>query len=166
MIWRMYYWLLLARGEMRRGSNISPFGRYTIIKKKWLTPTRLSPKATLLLIVALHSVLTNYRKQQLWDEGFGQSSPLQAALTLATLNLSTNCTDCVPCWQDHRLFTELNGVWGCYARVSQLKALHKWLDRRGVRERVLKVSGRRNSSVSATFCFGEVVNTLFCSNFL
>ena len=38
------------------------------------------------------------------------------------------------------MFTEWNGVWGCYARVSQLKALHKWLDRRGVRERTLKVS--------------------------
>lgn len=47
--------------------------------------------------------------------------------------------------QDHRLFTELKGVWGCYARVSQLKALHKWLDRRGVRERVLKASGMRET---------------------
>lgn len=41
--------------------------------------------------------------------------------------------------QDHRLFTELAGEWGVYAKVSQLKALHKWLDRRGTRERTLKV---------------------------
>ncbi|CAM9362910.1 unnamed protein product, partial [Ectocarpus sp. 4 AP-2014] len=42
--------------------------------------------------------------------------------------------------EDHRLFVEHKEVWGCYYRVSQLKALHKWLDRRGVRERTLKAS--------------------------
>lgn len=47
---------------------------------------------------------------------------------------------CVFLSQDHRIFTELNEDWGCYASISQLKALHKWLDRRGVRERVLKVT--------------------------
>ncbi|CAM9500221.1 unnamed protein product [Scytosiphon promiscuus] len=46
--------------------------------------------------------------------------------------------------EDHRLFTERNGVWGCYARVSQLKALHRWLDRRGIRERTLKAAVREH----------------------
>ncbi|CAM9642882.1 unnamed protein product, partial [Sphacelaria rigidula] len=46
--------------------------------------------------------------------------------------------------EDHRLFTELAGEWGVYSRVSQLKALHKWLDRRGTRERTMKAAVREH----------------------